>query len=111
MISLIAFFILKRPFFLSSSVGIINNIDPALLSNVLLVIVKRLISEEQHSSQIFHDEEKLKLKEVLSLPDDSCLEMVLSTLLYIIRQVSDIYNTDTALVSLRLLSVLFYIYF
>lgn len=95
MISLIAFFILKRPFFLSSSVGIINNIDPALLSNVLLVIVKRLISEEQHSSQIFHDEEKLKLKEVLSLPDDSCFEMVLSTLLYIIRQVSDIYNTDT----------------
>ena len=71
---------------MSASVGIINDIQPALLSNVLLVIVKRL-SEEQHVSQIFLDEEKSKLKEVLSLPDDSSLEMVLSTLLYIIRQV------------------------
>ncbi|EFX74302.1 hypothetical protein DAPPUDRAFT_307389 [Daphnia pulex] len=70
-----------------SSVGIINDINPALLSNVLLVFVKRL-SEDQHVDQIFHDEEKLKLKGVLSLPDDSSLEMVLSTLLYIIRQAS-----------------------
>jgi hypothetical protein len=73
-----------------SSVGIINDINPALLSNVLLVFVKRL-SEDQHVDQIFHDEEKLKLKEVLSLPDDSSLEMVLSTLLYIIRQVGYFY--------------------
>lgn len=73
-----------------SSVGIINDINPALLSNVLLVFVKRL-SEDQHIDQIFHDEEKLKLKEVLSLPDDSSLEMVLSTLLYIIRQVGYFY--------------------
>ncbi|XP_057366699.1 COMM domain-containing protein 10-like [Daphnia carinata] len=66
------------------SIELINGINSAFLSNILLLIIKRL-SEEQKGSQIFSQEEKLKLKELLSLHEDSTLEIVLSTLEHIIR--------------------------
>lgn len=66
------------------SIEVINGINSAFLSNILLLIVKRL-SEEQKVTQIFSQEEKLKLKELLSLHEDSTLEIVLTTLEYIIR--------------------------
>lgn len=69
------------------SIGLINGINPAFLSNILLLIVKRL-NEELQLSQLFNQEEKSKLKELLSLQEDSTLEIVLSTLEHIIRQVS-----------------------
>lgn len=69
------------------SIEVINGINSAFLSNILLLIVKRL-SEEQKVTQIFSQEEKLKLKELLSLHEDSTLEIVLTTLEYIIRHVS-----------------------
>ena len=64
---------------------ITNNVSPSAVSSILVVIVKRLC-EDQHSSQIFQEDEKSRLKELLSL-DESSIDLVIFILHHTIRHV------------------------